>query len=508
MPRRYLRLPSLLLATCLVCGVAAAPVAEALGSPAVHAEATSAEPSLPADSTTEHALELPGRTLRFSATAGAIRLRDDKGTPEADIAFIAYQLAGADRAKRPVTFVLNGGPGMASGWLQVGAVGPWRVPLGEGPSAPPMPIPNAETWLDFTDLVFIDPAGTGYSRLLGESAALRREFWSVDGDIASLAHAMRLWLDRYGRMTSPIYILGESYGGFRAPRLARALQSEEGVGVSGLVLVSPALVLGGRSDALDPLAAAVRLPSMTAAARAAKGPVTRAQLAEAEQYAGGDYLTDLLRGERDGAAVERRSARVAALTGLDPALVRRRGGEISVGTFLRELDRAHGRVGSRYDATMTIPDPFPSEPTHRYPDPVLDGLAAPISSAMAEIYAERLHWRPDATYRLANQAVSHNWDWGRGLTGPESLTTLQTALALDPRMHVLIAHGMFDLVTPYFATQLVLNQLPDSTAARVRLMVLPGGHMFYTLDASRAEFREAAQAIYGVMPRWPPATAG
>jgi carboxypeptidase C (cathepsin A) len=268
-------------------------LAALLGGPTAHAQApaeTGTPPArsapapkpLPAEVTTHHTLELPeqppgppGRTLHFSATAGAIRLTDGKGAPRADVAFIAYQLDGAERRSRKVTFVLNGGPGFASGWLQVGAVGPWRIPLGgdaTAPSASPEPLPNAETWLDFTDLVFIDPVDTGYSRVLTTNDDVRKRLFSVDGDIAYLAETIRRWLDRFDRDVSPKYLLGESYGGFRAPRLARELASVQDVGVSGLVLVSPALDIGGRSWAFDPFYFADRLPSMAAAACAAHGP--------------------------------------------------------------------------------------------------------------------------------------------------------------------------------------------------------------------------------------------
>ena len=460
---------------------------------------------LPADLTTHHTLELPGRTLHFSATAGAIRLVDDKAAPRADIAFIAYQLDGAEPRSRKVTFVLNGGPGFASGWLQVGAVGPWRIPLGgeaTAPSASPEPLVNAETWLDFTDLVFIDPADTGYSRVLTSNDDARKRLFSVDGDIAYLAEVIRHWLDRFDRDVSPKYLLGESYGGFRAPRLARELASVQGVGVSGLVLVSPALEIGGRSRAFDPFYFVDRLPSMAAAARAAHGPmgdkVTRAQLADAEQYAATDFLLDATKGERDPAAIERRSARVAALIGLDPALVRRYHGLINNEVFLHELDRAAGRVGSAYDATISSVDPWPLWNMSEHPDPGLDALKAPVGSAMAAIYATQLNWRPDYAYRLESPTAGRQWDWGHGMmAAPQSVGMLRTALALDPHLHVLIAHGLFDLVTPYFRTQLLLDQIPQAgLGERVRLVTYPGGHMFYTQDGSRAGLREAARKLF------------
>jgi carboxypeptidase C (cathepsin A) len=296
-------------------------------------------------------------------------------------------------------------------------------------------------------------------------------------------------------------LLGESYGGFRAPRLARELASVQGVGLSGLVLVSPALDIGGRSWAFDPFYFADRLPSMAAVARTARGPeggsVTRAQLGDVEHYAATDFLVDATKGESDPAAIARRSARVAELIGLDPAVVRRYHGLINNDVFLHEVDRAAGRVGSAYDATITSVDPWPLLTESPYADPVLEALQAPVGSAMVAIYETQLNWRPDYAYRLQSPTAFRQWDWGRGLLNqPQSMGAMRTALALDPHLHVLIAHGLFDLVTPYFGTQLLLDQVPGpGLGDRVRLVTYPGGHMFYTQDASRAGFREAARAL-------------
>jgi carboxypeptidase C (cathepsin A) len=455
---------------------------------------------LPAEVTTHHTLELPTRSLGFRATAGAIRLTDDKNAPRVDLAFIAYTLDGAEPRNRPVTFAFNGGPGFASAWLNVGAVGPWRIPLGGdamSPSASPDPRPNAETWLDFTDLVFIDPAGTGYS-LVRAGQDDRRRVWSVEGDISYLAEAIRHWLDRFDRNVSPKYILGESYGGFRAPRLAHALALSEGTGISGLVLLSPALDVSGRSRAFDPFAYVMRLPSMAAAARAAHGPVAREQLADVERYAATEYLVDLTRGESDGDAIARRSARVAEFIDLDREVVKRHHGLIDSEVYLREANRAEGRIGSEYDATVTGAAPFPLATSGSYADPVLEALEAPVSSAMVTIYETRLNWRPETTYQLWNQTANREWDWGRGYGNrPQSLGAMREALALDAHLSVLIVHGLFDLVTPYFGTQLLLNQIPASGGAgRVRLIAYPGGHMFYSNDGSRAGLHDAARALY------------
>ena len=283
--------------------------------------------ALPADVTTDHTVELPDRTLRFKATAGTIPINNGEGKLQAEIAYIAYVRSEGRSGSRPLTFAINGGPGAASAYLQLGAMGPWRLPLDNiTPSSTSDAVPNPETWLDFTDLVFVDPVGTGYSRFIATGDEVRKQFWSVDGDIDVLATFMRKWIEKNGRQASKKFIAGESYGGFRAPKLAGKL-NDQGVAVSGLIMVSPVLDFGWRGNGRQsPLGWVSRLPSMAAAAREAKAPFDREALREAERYAAADYLQDLLRGERDVAALERISARVAQFTGLDPALVRRLAG--------------------------------------------------------------------------------------------------------------------------------------------------------------------------------------
>jgi len=462
------------------------------------AEQQSEARRLPADATTEHTLDLPGRTLRFKATAGTIPLNDaSDGKLLAQIAYIAYVQPDTEPASRALTFVFNGGPGAASAYLQLGALGPWRVPLGNAkPSSSPVTVPNAETWLDFTDLVFVDPVGTGYSRFIATGDETRKRFWSVDGDIEALSTAVRKWIEKAGRQASVKFIAGESYGGFRAPKLARQL-AKDGIGVSGLVMVSPVLDFGWRGNGRHmPNAWIARLPSMAAAARELSAPFDRAALREAERYAAGEYLQDLLRGERDAAAVERMTARVAALTKLDPVLVRRLAARIDTRTFLRELNRERGQILSNYDATVTGIDPNPSATESHYDDPVLSAITAPLTSAMTDLYARVLNWRVEDPYRLLNGSVSSRWDWGGGRGGNEIVGDIRTALAADPRLRVLITHGASDLVTPYFENQLIVEQMPAFATERLRLSVYGGGHMYYTRDASRRALREDAERLY------------
>jgi carboxypeptidase C (cathepsin A) len=195
---------------------------------------------LPPDSVTQHTVELPGRTLRFTATAGALPLTDPEGRLQAEIGFVAYTLDGADRAARPVTFALNGGPGAASAYLHLGVLGPWRLPLDGptiSPSAPVSLTPNAETWLDFTDLVFIDPVETGYSCATASGEDLQNRYFTVEGDATYLAAVIARWLRTNDRLASPKFFIGESYGGFRGPLIAHKLQSDYGAAFSGLVLL-------------------------------------------------------------------------------------------------------------------------------------------------------------------------------------------------------------------------------------------------------------------------------
>ncbi len=451
---------------------------------------------LPSAVTTSHELKFADRTLKFTAKAGAIRLSDaNNGTPVADIAYVAFLKDGEDPANRPITFAFNGGPGAGSAWLDLGALGPWRLPLDAGalaPSASPRTVDNAETWLDFTDLVFIDAPETGYSRTLNKDAA--KSFQSVNGDINALSVVIRKWLVENHRIASPKFIAGESYGGFRAPKLARRLVDNEGIGVNGIIMISPVLDFGWFESTNNPLTFATHLPSFTAAARNITHLEGRGKLADVEAYAAGPYIVDLLRGEADAAALARISEKVAVFTGLDPALVRKLGGRIDTATFERERDRAQGRVASAYDATVTGFDPHPHAARSRYSDPVLDALKAPLASAMADIAANKLNWFIDARYEILNESVSENWDWGHG--NAEALDDLKEDLALDPHFRVLVAHGATDLVTPYFTSKLLLDQIPPmGEPNRVRLVVYGGGHMLYARDKSRAALRDDARKL-------------
>ncbi|MCL4766248.1 MAG: peptidase S10 [Hyphomicrobiaceae bacterium] len=493
------------------------------GGPGPEVRAEDARPAeiehrLPQDSATEHALELPDRTLRFKATAGSIPITNAKGKVLAEMGYVAYTLDGMPAGHRPVTFALNGGPGSASAWLHIGTLGPWRVRMeeaAESPSAPAPLLPNAETWLDFTDLVFIDPVGTGYSQIVadggdkndGEDRSRRRTareggrdeggasyFWSISGDVDSISEFIQKWTYKNERLASPKLLVGESYGGFRAPKIARRLHSHHGIALNALVLVSPVLDFGGRRESHPPLAFVSLLPSLAAAEMERRGEdVSRERLDEVEEYARGQYLNDLMRGPRDAAALERVVTRVAQITGLPEVAVRRYGGRIGGRTYSEEVNRPNGKVASMYDASIRGLDPDPTSRRSRYRDPFTTALNAPMTSAMLELYGGKLNYRTERRYIKMNGEVNRSWIWGNSPTPPESVSELREALALDQSLRALVVHGYTDLVTPYFASELVLDQLPAyGEGQRVASVVYPGGHMFYSRDRSRKAFREDA----------------
>jgi carboxypeptidase C (cathepsin A) len=463
------------------------------------AEETGARPAMPADVTSEQHVSLPGRVLKYHVTAGSLPMKNSKGEHKADIFYIAYALdTGKPVADRPITFVFNGGPGAASAYLHLGVLGPRRLAFGndgDSPSTPPRLADNPDTWLDFTD-----PVGTGYSSTLSNSEEDNKAYWGVSQDVDSLSSFIAHYLTKAGRLTSPHYIVGESYGGFRGTKIAHHLQTQDGVGIAGMILLSPALdfsFLDGTSLSLLPDMA--RLPSMAATALAAKGPVTREMLKPVEQYAAGDYLLDLVRGRGDPTARGRMADKVAGLIGLDPKLVRQLDSRIDARTYARELHRDQGLVTSVYDGTVKGYDAFPDNISPQFEDPILAGTIAPVTSAIVDYIQTGLGYRIDQPYHLLNYEVNGKWDWN--VTGepqmPSAVDDLKQALALDPKLRLMISHGMFDTVTPYFATQYIIDHVPAfGETSRLELKLHAGGHMHYNVAAARAELRADAMKLY------------
>ena len=462
----------------------------------------------PADVTTHHSIRLATGQVAVTATAGTLPMLDSKGEPHAWTFYVAYTKDGAARETRPITFVFNGGPGASSAYLHVGVLGPRIIDFGNQNQLPPPParlVDNPDTWLDLTDLVFVDPVGSAYSRTVASGDDAGRRYWGVREDVQSLAAVIDLYLKRADRQASPKYIVGESYGGFRAVRLAHTLAADHGIAVSGLFLISPALefsLIG--SDPLALLPDVLRLPSYAAAALERTAPPTPESLVEVERFALGPYLTALAASPRDDSAMKAIHARVADLIGLPESLVARHDGRVPISVFAKELRRPDRLLVSRYDSSMAGPDPYPESSGARG-DPMFDGLRALVSGAMADHLAAALGVRTDLTYRLHSGDAFRQWNWRSGLSSRDgyagSADALRDVLAGNPALKVVVAHGMTDLVTPYMTSRYVIDHLPTTlTAGRVAFRLHAGGHMMYLRAASRAGLRRDAGTLYPAPP--------
>jgi carboxypeptidase C (cathepsin A) len=315
--------------------------------------------------------------------------------------------------------------------------------------------------------------------------------------VASIALVIRRWLEKSDRVQSPKFIAGESYGGIRGPKIVRNLQTRQGIAVNGLVLISPAL------DFSDVLGTGMTrfvasLPSMAAVAREREkgGALTRTDVADVEAYARGEFLTDLMKGQADAEATRRLADRFAALTGIDQAESRRLAGRFDVGEFRRAFDRRNGKVTGRYDGSVLGFDPYPDSSASDFNDPSEEPLLAALTAAAFDLYAHKLNWRPEGSYELLSRSVNREWDFGKNRNSVQSVSDIRELLAADPKMKVLVAQGLFDLATPYFGTQIRLDQLPTfGSRDRVKLVVYPGGHMFYSRDGSRQALRDEVRAL-------------
>lgn len=462
---------------------------------------------LPVPQTSDHTIMLGERKLAYQAKAGTLSLLSGKGEVTAEIFYVAYTLhpeaGGTSDPNRPITFVFNGGPGAASAYLHIGAIGPRVIATAnDGQFLPPPQrlIDNDSTWLDMTDLVFVDPVGTGYSREAPGQEP--HSFWGVKQDASSVAAFIRLYLAQAGRTASPLFLAGESYGGFRAALLARTLQDEVGIAPSGVVLISPALEFTlVDADEFQPLHWALELPSLAAVRLRGEGvaePALRERLAEVERYALGDYLTAITGGLEQGG--RQASARVADITGLPLDLVQRNFARIPTRLFAKEFARAKGNVLSTYDGTVETADIAPDAPRLEGPDPVLDRSVPVLTSAFVDYVRTDLNFRTNLSYRLLDHEVNSNWDFGigpkrQGYAGV--MDDLQQARALNPAMGVLIVNGYTDLVTPYMISSYLVGQMPSLAGAKpIRLEVLDGGHMMYFRPDQRSALKKAAAGLY------------
>ena len=496
-------LQSFLLTALVLAGFSATPTLAADAQKPAASEVANGDgfklPPFPADAHVTQSTRVDGKTLKYTVTVGALPVRDAKGKKTGEVVFTAYTIPGKDR---PVTFALNGGPGASSVYLNLGAIGPKRVSFGDkgdSPSDPPVLHDNPGTWLGFTDLVFIDPIGTGYSRALVDDKQATKDFYSTDVDIKYLSRIMYDWLVKNGRMDSRKYYVGESYGGFRGPRITEYMQTQLGVAMSGVTLISPYLDPAAWSDdTVSPLPWMTTLPSIAAANLERQGKLSAEAMAPIIAYTRGEYATTLMKGRSDPAATEAMIKKVTELTGLDPVFVRRSGGRLETQAYLREVYRTEGKLGSRYDSNVTAWDPFPHAPSQRTGDPLLNSIIAPTTSAMVNFVTQTVGWKVTGRYNALSYQVNRLWheddDAREG-----SVSQLREAVANDSKLRVLIAHGWDDLSCPFMVSVLAVDQMPAmGDPARVQVKEYPGGHMFYSRADSQALLTADVKKLYGV----------
>jgi len=455
-------------------------------------------PPLPPDAHVQQSIELAGKKLQYTVTVGALPVRDAEGKTAGQVVVTAYTVDGENR---PVTFALNGGPGASSVYLNFGAIGPKRLNVGnegDSPSDPAVLTDNPGTWLDFTDLVFIDPIGTGFSRSSVPEAEGKKLFYAATPDIEYLSRIIYDWLVKNNRLGSKKYFVGESYGGYRGPRITHYLQAQLGVAMNGVVLVSPYLnpSIDDGGD-LSPVPWMMTLPSITAAHLERENKLTPQAMADVIAYTRGDYATTLLKGRSDPDAQQKMIQKVTELSGLDPSFVKYSGGRLETGAYLREVWREQGKLGSVYDSNVTSYDPFPFSPDQRANDPILASIIAPVTTAMVDFVTRVVGWKVDARYNALSYDVGRQWDRsGRDLR-EGAVPDLREAIAADPKLRVLIVHGWNDLSCPLMGSVLTVDQIPvmgDPT--RVAVREYPGGHMFYTRPSSGQELRRDVMEMY------------
>jgi carboxypeptidase C (cathepsin A) len=435
----------------------------------------------------------------------------DPARPDAEIFHVAYTLKGTDPATRPVTFVFNGGPGAASIFLHLSAIGPKTIAtVGDGsfPASPARLEDNPATWLDFTDLVFIDPIGTGYSRMLpgpdGQPGD-PKPYYGVVGDLEVIGRFIRQWLTVNQRWGSPKALAGESYAGLRIAALSRLLAEQFEVNLNRVVLLSPALY----TELGETTPYALVYPSMllpTQAAIAAHHGLSTlkedpAGIAAAEDFATNGYLTGLARlGGMDPDEQAAFYAQVGGLIGIDPAVVARDHGRVGAAAFAVQLLGAQGKVLDTYDGTQAADNPSPGkqdEPsTFARSLTVLPGVLLP---PFMDYVAKDLGYVTDRPYVVFDLNVNLAWDYNSKLGGPEDLAT---ALTQNTDLKALVVHGYHDLMTNYLLSRYLLEQSTQSPSARARLSfkTYPGGHMFYLRNQSRAQLAKDVRDFFATAP--------
>jgi carboxypeptidase C (cathepsin A) len=473
---------------------------------------------------TRHEVKIGGETLRYTVTAGTLVLKEevekkDAGEaegekPKATIFFVAYTRDDVpDRARRPVTFSFNGGPGSASVWLHLGVLGPRRVQmtdLGDLPPPPYVLVDNEHSLIDVSDMVFIDPVSTGFSRPVVGSRA--KEFHSFKRDIESVGDFIRLYTTRYQRWLSPKFLIGESYGTTRAAGLAGYLQDRHSMYLNGIMLVSSILdfatAMFNRGNDLPYL---LYLPTYTATAwfHQRLAPELQAQglrktLDEAEQFALGEYAQGLLQGDTLAPAQRQRLAeQLARYTGLDADYCERANLRIEIFRFTKELLRHERRTVGRLDSRFKGIDLDAVGENSEY-DPSLTNIMGPFAGAFNAYVRGDLKFENDLVYEILSLKVNQAWTFDEHTNQYVNVAeTLRKAITINPYLKVYVGNGYYDLATPYFATEYTVRHLGLDARLRenVTMAYYEAGHMMYIHLPSLAQMkRDLTNFIRGAIP--------
>jgi carboxypeptidase C (cathepsin A) len=458
-------------------------------------------------SRTKHEMTINGAKIPFTATAGTLVLKKEDGKPWASMFYVAYTRDDTtDATKRPLTFCFNGGPGSSSVWLHLGALGPKRVemgPNGEPPAPPYRLVDNQDTSLDFTDLVFIDPVSTGFSREApGESAA---QFHGFDGDLKSVAEFIRLYSVRAERWASPKFLAGESYGTTRAAALSQYLMNNQGIYLNGIVLISSVLNFETISFASGhDLPYELFLPTYTSTAWYHKklpadlqGSLEKAT-ADSRRFAEGEYAAALMKGDKL-TAVERAGIvkQLARLTGLPAAFIENSNLRVSPSRFEKELLRSERLTLGRYDSRLEGRDADAAGDRPGY-DPSYASVLGPYTAAFNDYIRNQLKYDTDLTYEVLTDKVNP-WNYKEFENRYVNVADmLRDAMTQNQNLKVMIANGYYDLATPFFATEYTVSHLglESALASHVSLTYCEAGHMLYTRQSCLDNLRANMAAFY------------
>lgn len=454
---------------------------------------------------THHEIHLRGALLKYTATVGMMPLANDQGEVEAHIFYVAYTLdnppSSKDESRRPLTFTFNGGPGSSSVWLHMGAIGPRKVKLLADGSMPRPPFEledNQDTWLDQTDLVFIDPVGTGYSR--PTKPEYGKKFWSVKGDVESVGEFIRLYLTRNQRWTSPLFLAGESYGTTRAAGLSGYL-IEHGIALNGIVLISTVLNFGTLEFTRgNDLPYILYLPSYTATAWYHKKLPSDLQqqdltkiLPELERWASHDYTLALAKGDQLAGA-ERQAVldQLSRYTGLSKTYIDQSNLRVTQWGFSKELLRDQHRTVGRLDSRLEGIDESGVSAAPDY-DPSEAATRPPFTSVFNQYIRSELGYKSDKPYYILGGGFSYRqWDWGSAGQGfPNVAPDLRAAFVRNPYMKLFVAEGYDDLATPFYAVDYTLSHLGLDPALRGNITTgqYYAGHMVYIESKSLAKLK-------------------